>query len=215
MSLVAKASSLLQPRVTNVKVGPIGIDFALESIHLVQLESAYGELPDVRARASVRFDAPRREILGDPNRFRTIIKRGLELDRFHGRKAVVAVPSGMFRTVSINYKSGSDKEQQAAAILDVMQGRLEGALHDYVLDYLPVKNRSKNDEHLALVAVSERQPIVDLLETTRKAGLDVQALEIGPVAISRLLGRTRRSQPSTARTTCWLSTQGVALATSH
>jgi len=36
--------------------------------------------------------------------------------------------------------------------------------------------------------VSERQPVVDFLELARKAKLDVQALEIGPVAISRLVG---------------------------
>ena len=67
-----------------------------------------------------------------------------------------------------------------------MKDRLDGDLNDYVLDYMPVRGRSKNDEKLALVAVSERKSVIDFLELARKAGLDVSALEIGPLAISRL-----------------------------
>lgn len=188
MSLVAKTAALLRPRASNQRIGPLGIDFSLEALHLVQLEAATGEPPVVRARASLPFDCPRREVLESPLRFRSLIKRALACDNFYGRKAVIAVPSGMFRTVSINYQSGPGKDQEAAAIVKVMRDRLDGDLADYVLDYLPVKSRSKNDERLALVAVSERQPIVDLLEFARKAKLNVEALEIGPVAISRLVG---------------------------
>lgn len=188
MSLVAKTAALLRPRASNVKIGPIGIDFSLESLHLVQLHAAGGNPPEVLARASLPFDCSRREILDNPLQFRSLIKRALKADRFHGRKAVIAMPSGMFRTMSINYHSGPASEQEAAAIIKVMRDRLDGDLADYVIDYLPVKSRSKNDERLALVAVSERAPIVSFLELARKAGLDVQALEIGPVAICRLVG---------------------------
>ncbi|MDH3613687.1 MAG: pilus assembly protein PilM [Gammaproteobacteria bacterium] len=187
MSVVAKTAALLRPRASSVKIGPIGIDFALEAIHLVQLEATAGKPPEVRARASLPFDGSRRKLLENPHQFRTLIKRALKADRFYGRKAVIAIPPGMFRTISINYRSGPGRDQESAAILKVMKDRLDGDLADYVLDYLPVKSRSKNDERLALVAVSERQPIVDFLELARKARLDVQALEIGPVAISRVV----------------------------
>ncbi|MDH3374181.1 MAG: pilus assembly protein PilM [Gammaproteobacteria bacterium] len=188
MSVVAKTAALLRPRSSSVKVGPIGIDFALEAIHLVQLEKAVGKPPTVRARVSLPFDGSRRKLLKNSHQFRTLIKRALNADRFYGRKAVIAIPPGMFRTISINYRSAPGRHQESAAILKVMQDRLDGDLTDYVLDYLPVKSRSKNDERLALVAVSERQPIVDFLERARRARLDVQALEIGPVAISRVIG---------------------------
>lgn len=188
MSVVAQAFALLTPKSSSRKIGPIGIDFGLESVHLVQLEVAASGSPVVRARASLPFASPRREILTNPHQFRGLMKRALDADRFYGRKAVMAIPSGMFRTVSINYQSAGGREQEAAAVLRVMKDRLDGDLADYVLDYLPVKSRSKNDERLALVAVSERGPIVQLLEFSRKARLDVTALEIGPVAISRLVG---------------------------
>ena len=154
----------------------------------MQLEAAAGKLPEVRGRVSMSYDVSRREVLASPHQFRSLIKRALEADRFYGRKAIVAIPSGMFRTVSINYQSAAGRDNEARAILKIMQDRLDGDLADFVLDYMPVKSRSKNDERLALVAISERQPIVDFLELTRKARLDVQALEIGPVAISRLVG---------------------------
>ncbi len=169
-------------------IGPIGIDFGLEAVHLVQLERSAGKPPVVRARSSLTYGSTRREILANPHQFRSLIKRALDADSFYGRKAVIAIPFGMFRTISINYQCAGGADQEAAAVVRVMKDRLDGDLADYVLDYLPVKSRSKNDERLALVAVSERQQIVEFLELARKARLNVEALEIGPVAISRLVG---------------------------
>lgn len=163
------------------------MDFALEAMHVVQLQSVSGGAPNVRARATVPFDAPRSEVLASAPRFRALVKRALALGEFNGRKAVLAVPSGSFRTVSINYQTSGDTDDDAA-ILHKMRDRVEGNLSDYVLDYLPVKSCSKLNEKLALVAVSEREKIVTLLESARSARLDVEALEIGPVAIGRLVG---------------------------
>lgn len=188
MSVVANAFSLLAPKSSSKAIGPIGIDFGLESVHLVQLEVAAGQSPVVRAHASLPIGSQRRELLTNLHQFRSLMKRALDADRFYGREAVMAIPAGMFRTVSINYQSAGGQEQEAAAVLRVMKDRLDGELANYVLDYLPVNNRSKNDERLALVAVSEREPILQFLEFARKARLDVVALEIGPVAISRLVG---------------------------
>jgi len=188
MSLAATTAALFRPRAENLRVGPIGVDFSLEALHLVQLEAQGGGTPQVRARVSLAYDCPRAQILGSLDQLRSLVKRALVADRFAGRKAVVAMPSGMFRTMSINYQATSGSDQEAAAILKVMRDRLDGDLADYVLDYMPVKSRSKSDERLALVAVSEHAPVVAFLELLRKARLDVQALEIGPVAISRLTG---------------------------
>ncbi|MDH3430112.1 MAG: pilus assembly protein PilM [Gammaproteobacteria bacterium] len=188
MSVVAKAVSLLRRKGSGKAIGPIGIDFGLEAVHFVQLATAAGQAPVVHARASLPFGCPRREVLANPHQFRSLIKRAITADKFYGRKAVIAIPAGMFRTISINYQAVGGKDAEAAAVLRVMKDRLDGDLADYVLDYLPVKSRSKNDERLALVAVSERGPIVQFLEFARKARLVVEALEIGPVAISRLVG---------------------------
>ena len=175
-------------RSSAVRVGPIGLDVALEAVHLVQLESSDLGHPVVRARASMDIQGSRRELLEQPLQFRSLVRRALASDNFQGRKTVLAMPSGMFRTVSINYQHAGSEKKEAAAILRVMKDRLDGNLSNYVLDYMPVRGRSKSDEKLALVAVSEREHVVNYLELARKAGLDVQALEIGPLAISRLAG---------------------------
>ena len=196
MNLAAKASALFRPRSAAVEIGPIGIDFSLESLHLVQLQAARGELPAVRARVSLSFDRPRREILQNPLLYRSVMKSALSADDFHGRRAVIAIPSGMFRTMSINYRASKEPESESTTIVKAMRDRLDGDLADYVLDYLPVTGRSKNDDRLALVAVSQRDKIVEFLELARKSGLDVTALEIGPVAISRLVGAFSRESDS-------------------
>ena len=188
MSIASKAAALFRPRAAGMQVGPIGIDIALESIHMVQLKCAENRMPEVLARASVDLNGTRRELLEQPHQFRSLIKRALASDVFQGKKVVLAMPSGMFRTISINYQLAGSEKNEAAAIVRVMKDRLDGDLNDYVLDYMPVRGRSNSDERLALVAVSEREPVVNYLELARKAGLDVAALEIGPLAISRLAG---------------------------
>lgn len=188
MSLASKAAALFRPRSSRHQIGPIGIDFSLEALHLVQLESLDGKPAAVRACVSMPLGCSRQELLEKPLLFRTLIKQALAEDNFYRRQAVIAIPSGMFRTMSVNFKSAPGKDNEAAAIVKIMRERLDGDISDYVLDYLPVLSRSKNDERLALVAVSERKSVVKLLELARKSGLDTQSLEIGPVAISRLVG---------------------------
>ncbi|MDJ0917712.1 MAG: pilus assembly protein PilM [Woeseiaceae bacterium] len=187
MSLLAKTRAMFQPGAASRSVGPIGVDFSLEALHLVQLHRDVGGVPEVRACSSTGYEGSRQELLESPLMFRSVLKRGLQSGKFHGKGAVVAMPTGMFRTLSINYQSGPSKKQEAAAILKAMKSRLDKPLGDYVIDYLPVNNRSKGDDRLALVAVSEKEPVVEFLELCRKAGLTVEALEIGPVAVCRLV----------------------------
>lgn len=186
MTVLARTAALFRPRASAVTVGPIGIDIALEAIHFVQLEATQDQKPIVRAKASLDIQGTRSQLLQQPHQLRSLVKRALASDRFQGNKTVLALPSGMFRTVSINYKSPGSKKKEAGAILNAMKDRLDGNLNDYVLDYMPVRGRSEKDERLALVAVSERKTVVDFLELARKSGLNVSALEIGPLAISRL-----------------------------
>ena len=186
--MLAYAKSLLGARSRAQRIGPIGIDFGLEAVHLVQLEAPGEGNPEVRARASIAYACPRDELLKSTAGFRALMKRALDADRFKGRKAVVAIPSGLFRTVSINYRATPNGGGDAAAIMEVMKDRIDGSVSDFIIDYLPVTGRASGDDRLALVAISEREPILEFLELSRKAGLDVTALEIGPVAISRLVG---------------------------
>ena len=178
------------------RTGPIGVDFALDEVHFVQLQRDIDGAPRVRARASIGYDVSRIEALASVAQLKSILKKAFAAGGFAGRDAVLAMPSGMFRTMSINYKAGGGPKQEAAAVAGVMAKRLKGSLNDYIVDYLPVRARSSSDDRLALVAVSDRSPVLNFLEVTRKAGLAVQALEIGPVAIGRLVGSLAGSPDS-------------------
>ena len=82
MSVAARAAALFRPRKAAVKIGPIGVDNALEEVHLVQLESAADSYPVVRATASLNIDGSRHELLDQQHQFRSLIKRALASDRF-------------------------------------------------------------------------------------------------------------------------------------
>jgi type IV pilus assembly protein PilM len=67
-------------------------------------------------------------------------------------------------------------------------------LTDYVLDYVPVRvDVREGQEHSALVAAARREHVIDYLESLRKAGLSVKALDIGPLAIRRLVTAAQHS----------------------
>ena len=63
-------------RSSAVRVGPIGLDVALEAIHLVQLEASGGHHPIVRARASLDIKGSRHDLLEQAHQFRSVVKRG-------------------------------------------------------------------------------------------------------------------------------------------
>ena len=77
MSALAKAAALLSPRPSSRAVGPIGVDFSLEAVHLVQLQTGETGLPEVRARTSVAYDRKRSEILSDQHAFGRLLKKAL------------------------------------------------------------------------------------------------------------------------------------------
>jgi type IV pilus assembly protein PilM len=176
VSLVTKAS----------QIGPIGLEFAREKLHLVQLERSTQHKITVRAKASLTYHTDRNGLFEDPRALKTLLSKGMKRNRFYCSQVVAALPLTNVRIMSIAYRtSGGQNEQQA--LRKLLTERLEGDLRDYVIDYLPVRSESRDEERLAIVAAARRDAVIDYLELMRKAGLQVRALEIGPVAIKRLI----------------------------
>ncbi len=167
------------------RVGPIGLECALNELHLVQLEVASNGGVRVRAQASVTYPGDRSELLQSPQ-LRALIRDALSKGRFKGRTVATAMPSGQTRIMPVNYYVGPG-QNDAAVIVKLMEERLDGDLTDYVIDYLPIRSESQADERSALVAIARREAVVAYLEALRKSGLEVDCLEIGPVAIRRLV----------------------------
>lgn len=168
------------------RAGPIGLQFAAESLNLVQLESTpVGDI-DVRARASIAYPESRDALLQNPAALRAFLKKTLKKKNFHGRRVVTALPADGVRMISVTYRA-ADLVSDDQMIQRLMTERLEGNLTDYVIDYVPVRSGNADADRVALVAVARFTEVVEYLELLRHAGLDVEALEVGPVAIRRLV----------------------------
>jgi type IV pilus assembly protein PilM len=167
-------------------VGPLGLECAIDALNLVQMETDVSGQPIARAGVTVPYGDTRKAVLDDPKQFRSLVRRALRGGRFRGRRVVTAMPSGTVRMVTLNY-SVPHGQSDAGAIAKVMAGRLDGELGEYVLDYLPIRVDHQSEDHLALIAVARREHVVAYLETLRKAGLQVENLEIGPAALRRLI----------------------------
>jgi type IV pilus assembly protein PilM len=178
--------SNLNPRAQGARIGPIGFELSLEKLHLVQLERTDDGRITLRAHASVPLPCERDALIASPRTLRKLIARAFAADHFRGRQTVLAMPPGHFRTMPLSYQLGAGQSEDSV-IGALMAERLEGPLTDYVIDYLPVRTRAREGERLALVAVSPRADVLEYLELARLAGLQVDALEIGPVAIRRLV----------------------------
>ncbi|MDH3642141.1 MAG: pilus assembly protein PilM, partial [Gammaproteobacteria bacterium] len=77
----------------------------------------------------------------------------------------------------------------------LMRERIGDGISEFVIDYMPVQTLYKGREKLALVAICREETVVSFLELLRKSGLSVSALEIGPIAIRRLIASVQALAP--------------------
>ena len=167
--------------------GPIGLELARHRMHLAQLEHDPEGGVRFRAQASLSYSTTREALLSSPRQFKPLIKRALSSGPFCGKRVVTCLPPSDTRVMSITYDVGGSRDDNTA-VLQVMRSRLDGPLQDYVIDFLPVRSTPRDDQRLAVVAVARREKVVQLLDLLRVSGLEVEALEIGPAAIKRLVG---------------------------
>jgi type IV pilus assembly protein PilM len=168
------------------RIGSIGLEFAREKLHLVQLEMPSAGRIKLHASASLAYPGSREALLGSSSTLRSILRPALRSNHFYSNHVVAALPLPEVRIMSVSYHlNGTQSDEQA--ILKPISERIKGNLADYVIDYIPVRVGHKDEERLAVVAVAKRDTVVAHLDLLRRAGLQVEALEIGPVAIQRLV----------------------------
>jgi type IV pilus assembly protein PilM len=166
------------------ELSPIGLEFADEQVNLVQLQNAHP--PIIQAHASLPYPLERAELLKSPAALKSFLRGALSSGSFAGRKVVTALPAGDVRILSVTYQVRAN-ESDDQAIGKLMQERIGEDLAQFVIDYVPVRTESRDGDRLAMVLLSERSTVIGHLEVLRKAGLDVTALEVSPVAIRRLV----------------------------
>ncbi len=163
---------------------PIGLEFGADGLHMVQLGWASHGKPVVRAQVMVPYAVRRQDTLNSPAAVKKLIKQALAKAPFKGRRVVTALAAEDTRLLSVTYQTRAG-EDDSAAIGKLMAERIDDDLAQFVIDYIPVRTEARDGERLALVVISERNKVIAHLELLRKAGVEVEALEIAPVAIRR------------------------------
>ena len=170
----------------SIACGPIGVYFTQEQLHLVQLERLGDGGIGVRSHESLTYPGSRAELMASSAATRKLLRRAMRAGKFRGRKVVSAIPPEQVRVMSVSYPA-SASGSAANSIATLMADRVDGALADYVIDYVPIRMSLHDGDRLALVAVSRLEHANKYLDSLSSAGLHVDFLEIGPLAIKRLI----------------------------
>ncbi len=164
----------------------IGFDLGREKLNMVQVGFRSGQ-PFIHAAASDYHNTDLDELLANPDSLKKLVKNVLKSRKFNGRRVVSSLPSHFLRILFLNYQHGKN-ESDAESLLSALKKRVNNDLSDYVIDYLPIKpDAIERNDCMALVAMAKQDIVEQYLDLLTDCGLEVVALEIGPVAIRRLI----------------------------
>jgi type IV pilus assembly protein PilM len=183
----------LSARFGSAGIGPIGFELGREHVRLLQLEQR-GETLGLRALA-VRPTPPGE---GAPQRqeLRDLVKEMLQDSPFRGRRVVTVLPDAGAKLMVLNYEL-AETADEGQHVLGLVQERIDEPIDQCVVDYRPIRMDSeRGGPRSALVAVARQDDVVEYLELLRAAGLEVEALEIVPIAIHRLVAWLSREDLS-------------------
>jgi type IV pilus assembly protein PilM len=175
-----------RPEPSSPAYGPIGVYFTEGRVHLVQLQRDSDERIVLRSHESLAYPGSRADLLASPVATSKLLRSAMRAGKFRGRKVVSAMPPEQVRVMSISYPAKA-ADGAAKSIARLMVGRLDGPLTDYVVDYVPTRTVSRDGDRLALVAVTRLEHANNYLDCLESAGLHVDYLEIGSLAVKRLI----------------------------
>ncbi|MEJ2130758.1 MAG: pilus assembly protein PilM [Gammaproteobacteria bacterium] len=165
--------------------GRIGLDFAPDRLHIVQLEKDRSDNVRTIAAESYPYPASRADCLSSRESLSKFLRTALKRSGVHGLKVHTVMPGERVRTFPLSFNVGAGRSE-AQALLAILEERLDGSLDEYVIDYMPIRGESEDRSRLAVVVVVDRGDVIDFLELLRHCGLDVEALEVQSSALRRL-----------------------------
>jgi type IV pilus assembly protein PilM len=168
------------------KTGPIGLDLGLEKLNMVQV-TARKNPPEIHAACSDYHNSNIDSLFAEPKPLQNLLTSIFNNHRFKGKKIISSMPSSKLKLLFLNYRCTQDQEQ-SEALLTALRDRIGNDLTDSIIDYIPINpDGNEHAEHIALVALAKKQDVEAYLDLLTSCGLQVVALEIGPVAIKRLI----------------------------
>ncbi|MFK8067954.1 MAG: pilus assembly protein PilM [Gammaproteobacteria bacterium] len=167
--------------------GPIGLDFGSDHLKMVQADFVKGN-PVIRSAIVMPYPTNKKDLYESPADLKKMIREARSKGGFHGNRAVVTMPPEKLQFVSLEYKCMPSKDPDEA-VIEAIKERFGDQIKSSVIDFLHIRPEHKEQiDRTALAAVAQKSSVVSFLELIRKSGLDVDRLEIGPVAINRLMG---------------------------
>jgi type IV pilus assembly protein PilM len=179
--------SRIRARLTGGGDYPIGLQLGRECLSLVQMQPTDSGPPAFRAAATLDYGCAREELLADPRRLKALLKRAFAEQRFRGRRVVTCMPESQVKIVLVNF-AVAEGQSDADAIVRELGERIKGNPDATVLDYLLVRSADQRSQQKeAIVAMAAREQVTAHLDLLFAAGLQVAALDIGPMALTRVV----------------------------
>ncbi len=164
----------------------IGLEMGPDRLNLVQMQWIEGKLA-VRAAASLPYPRSREAVLLAPDELRALLKLAFARHPFQGRRVVSCLPADQVKIITVSYRPADDKPA-AEPIVAELRERLKGELDNMVVDFMVLREEDMDSgKRHALVALAPRERVLSYLDSLTDAGLQVNALDIGPAALARLV----------------------------
>jgi type IV pilus assembly protein PilM len=163
---------------------PIGLYLGHDRLNLVQMSHA-GTGAQLRAIASLTYPCDREQL--QPQALRSLVAQAFTTQPFRGKRVVSCLPADQVKIIAMTYRPG-DGLSDEQAIVAALRERLKAELDDMVVDYLPLRQEETDTgTREALVALAPREHVMQHLDLLVTAGLQVEALDIGPAALARVV----------------------------
>lgn len=164
----------------------IGLDMGPDRLNLVQMERIAGKTC-IRAIASLPYPCPRGELQQHPQKLKSLLKQAYAMQPFKGKRVVSCLPADQMKIITIAYKR-TEGQPDSMAIVAELRERLKGDLDGMVVDFMTLRQEETDSgKRDALVALAPREKVLAYLDLLAGAGLVVDALDIGPAALTRLV----------------------------
>jgi len=191
MILPARWNGLLKRR---SPPGAIGLEISLTQLHLAQLSKVGNELR-LSAHCSIEHHSEPGTVWKTGKEFSELVQRSLKLGGFRGKAVVAALPALLTRVMPVSYQT-TQGESDSESISRLVVERIGDDAESMVIDYVPVETLQRTGTKLALVALCREDTVTEFLDALRSAGLNTLALEIGPIAIQRLINSIMQDLPA-------------------
>ena len=196
MSAVSGLWERMRRQATSGPAYPIGFHMGADRLHLVQMQASASGAPRIRAAAAVDYDSPLEETLADKRKLKALVRRAFADRPFSGRRVIAAMPKDQVKILLLSY-TAAEGQSDSEAIVRELRERIKSNEEDMIVDFMRLRaTEPRGQQRDAIVAMTSRTEVTRYLESLAEAGLEPEAVDIGPSALSRVVA--------------WIAPEGVA-----